>query len=85
METATLKDETAPGRELAGLTAQARTAYQEKRTKECVDLTNRILQADPENGDAKAIRQAVQSDIQRDLNDAKALLDDSRVMTDGQK
>ena len=85
METATLRNESAPGREFAELTAQARAAYQEKRTKECIDITQRVLLADPGNAEANTLYEAVQSDIQRDLNDARALLEDSRTMTDGQK
>jgi hypothetical protein len=84
MDTATLRNES-PGREFAELTAQARTAYQEKRTKECIDITHRVLLADPGNAEANALYEAVQADIQRDLNDARALLEDSRSMTDGQK
>lgn len=85
MNTATLKDESAPGRELAELTAQARAAYKDKRTKECIDLTNRVLLVDPQNTEAHALRDSVQSDIQRDLKDARALLEDSHRMTEGQK
>jgi len=85
MDTATVKNESTPGREFAELTAQARTAYQEKRTKECVDITHRVLLADPGNAEANALYEAIQGDIQRDLNDARALLEDSRSMTDGQK
>jgi hypothetical protein len=85
MDTATVKSDSTPGREFAELTAQARAAYQEKRTKECIDITHRVLLADPGNAEANALHEAVQADIQRDLNDARALLEDSRGMTDGQK
>jgi hypothetical protein len=85
MDTATLRNESAPGREFAELTAQARAAYQEKRTKECLDLTQRVLAADPGNSEANALREAVLADIQRDLQDARALLEDSRSVSDGQK
>ena len=85
MDTATIRNESAPGREYAELTAQARAAYQEKRTKECIDITQRVLLADPGNAEAHTIYEAVRADIQRDLNDARALLEDSRSMADGQK
>jgi hypothetical protein len=85
MDTATVKNESTPGREFAELTAQARAAYQEKRTKECIDITHRVLLADPGNAEANALHEAVQADIQRDINDARALLEDSRSMADGQK
>ena len=85
MDTATIRNEFAPGREYAELTAQARAAYQEKRTKECIDITQRVLLADPGNAEANTIYEAVRADMQRDLNDARALLEDSRSMVDGQK
>src|SRR5688572_819762 len=85
MDTATLKNESAPGREFAELTAQARAAYQEKRIKECIDITERVLLADPGNAEANNLHEAILADIQRDLNDARALLEDSRSMTEGQK
>jgi|KBSMisStaDraftv2_1062788.scaffolds.fasta_scaffold04431_3 hypothetical protein len=85
MDTAIVKNESTPVREFAELTAQARAAYQEKRTKECIDITQRVLLADPGNAEANAVHEAVQADIQRDLNDARALLEDSRSMADGQK
>jgi len=84
MDTATVRNES-PGREFSELTAQARAAYQEKRIKECIDITHRVLLAEPGNAEANALHEAVQADIQRDLNDARALLEDSRSMTDGQK
>lgn len=34
--------------------------------------------ADPENAEAKALQSAIRSDIQRNLDDARALLEDSR-------
>ena len=80
MDTAIVKNESTPVREFAELTAQARAAYQEKRTKECIDITQRVLLADPGNAEANALYEAVQADIQRDLNDARALLEDSRSM-----
>jgi hypothetical protein len=85
MDTATLRNDSAPGREFAELTAQARAAYQEKRTKECLELTHRVLAADPGNSEANGLREAVLADIERDLQDARALLEDSLAVSDGQK
>ena len=53
MDTATVRNES-PGREFSELTAQARAAYQEKRIKECIDITHRVLLADPGNAEANA-------------------------------
>ncbi len=56
---------------LAGL---ARQAYDQKRTKECLDLTRAILLIDPDNADAQWMRASVQSQIHRDLENARAFL-----------
>ena len=85
MKTATLKDETTPATDLVQLVAKARAAYDQKRLKECVDLTKQVLLADARNAEALALQAEVASDIQRDLIDARALLEDSRKMADGQK
>jgi hypothetical protein len=84
MITATLKHETS-ATDLVQLVAKARAAYEQKRLKECVDLTKQVLLADTRNAEALALQAEVASDIQRDLIDARALLDDSRKMADGQK
>jgi PEGA domain-containing protein len=64
--------------DLASLAMRARDAYDQKRTKECLTLTKSLLMADPENADAKSLQRAIRSDIQRNLDDARALLEDSR-------
>jgi hypothetical protein len=56
---------------LAGL---ARQAYDQKRTKECLDLTRTILLIDPDNADAQWMRASVQSQIHQDLENARAFL-----------
>jgi hypothetical protein len=56
---------------LAGL---ARQAYEQKRTKECLDLTRAILLIDPDNADAQWMRASVQSQIHQDLENARAFL-----------
>ena len=85
MDTATLRNETTSGVDLPQLVAQGRAAYEHKRTKECLDLTKQVLLADPDNADAKALQAAVSTDIQRDLTDARALLEDAERMEDGHK
>jgi hypothetical protein len=82
MKTVTLKDDLAGTADLA---TRARAAYQNKRTRECIELTKQLLNADPENAEGKSLQAAVSADIERDLTDARALLDESRRMTDGQK
>jgi hypothetical protein len=62
----------------ASLVAQAQAAYEQKRTKECVTLIRQVLASDPSNRDAQALQAAVQSDIERDVVDARSLLRDSQ-------
>jgi hypothetical protein len=71
--------------DVAKLAAQAREAYDQKRTRECIALTKELAQADPGNAEARSLESAVRADIQRDLNDARALLDDARRKPDGHK
>ena len=71
--------------DLPQLVAQGRAAYEHKRTKECLELARQVLHSDPENADAKALQAAVSTDIQRDLTDARALLEDAERMDDGHK
>jgi hypothetical protein len=85
MDTATLKKETTSRADLPQLVAQGRAAYEHKRTKECLELARQVLHSDPENAEAKALQAAVSTDIQRDLTDARALLDDAQRMDDGHK
>src|SRR5258708_39501571 len=56
---------------LAGL---ARQAYEQKLTKDCLDLTRAILLIDPDNADAQRMRSSVQSQMHLDLENARAFL-----------
>jgi hypothetical protein len=59
---------------LSGLTELAREAFEQKRTKDCLDLTRAILLVDPGNADAQAMRLAIQSEMHRDLDNARAFI-----------
>jgi hypothetical protein len=63
-----------PTGNLAKLTELARQAYERKNTKDCLDLTRAMLLIDPENSDAQSMRTAIQSDLHRDLENARAFL-----------
>src|SRR6516225_10766012 len=63
-----------PKDSLPRLAEQARQAYEQKRTKDCLDLTRAILLIDPENAAAHSMRSSIQSEMQRDLEDSRALL-----------
>jgi hypothetical protein len=84
METSVSKDEltSQDGPQLA---AQARAAYDKRRTKECLALAKQVLLLDPDNAEAKDLQAAVQSHIQQDFNDACALIEESSKMEDGRK
>jgi hypothetical protein len=59
---------------LSKLTELARQAYEQKRTKDCLDLTRAILLIEPENVQAQLMRSSLQSDLQQVLENAQAVL-----------
>jgi hypothetical protein len=61
-------------RPIGTLTEQARQAYEEKRTKDCLDLTRAILLIDPENTEAQMMRSSIRSEMNQDLENARSLL-----------
>jgi hypothetical protein len=63
---------------LSKLAMLARQAYDQKRTKDCLDLTRAMLLIDPDNVDAQRMRSSIRSQMQRDLEDARAFFDDLR-------
>src|SRR6516225_1532787 len=63
-----------PKDSLPRLAEQARQAYEQKRTKDCLDLTRAILLIDPENTAAHWMRSSIQSEMHRDLENARAFL-----------
>src|SRR5262245_34663827 len=63
-----------PTGNLPKLAELARQAYEQKRTKDCLDLTRAILLIDPDNADAQWMRSSIQSEMQRDLENARAFL-----------
>ena len=67
------------------LIAQAKEAYEQKRTRECMALTKALLLTDPTNSEALSLQAAIRTDMQRDMNDARALLEDSRHQEEPQK
>jgi hypothetical protein len=63
-----------PKDSLPKLAELARQAFEQKRTKECLDLTRAILLIDPENAAALWMRSSIQSEMHRDLENARAVL-----------
>lgn len=84
MDTDTLKNESQHS-DIQGLVSQARAAYQQNRIKECLALTKALQLVDPGNAVAAELQNAVRSDMQRDLSDARGLLEESRNKPEGQK
>jgi tetratricopeptide (TPR) repeat protein len=85
MDTDMLKDASTAPADIPGLVAQARAAYQQNRIKECLALTKAALLVDPGNTAALEMQSAVRFDMQRDLSDARALLEESRNKPEAQK
>jgi hypothetical protein len=67
------------------LAAQARIAYEQKHLRECLTLTKALAHADPGNAEAHALEAAIRADIQQDLHDARALLEQSGVREEMKK
>src|SRR5262245_4376797 len=63
---------------LSELAFMARQAFQERRRQQCIALTRAMLKIDPEHKEARVIQSWVQSDLERELETAKRLFEDSR-------
>jgi|GEM_PF-1116065 len=85
MDTDMLRDESTAPADIPGLVSQARAAYQQNRIKECLALTKAALLVDPGNSAALEMQSAVRFDMQRDLSDARALIEESRNKPEAQK
>src|SRR6266571_3279846 len=59
---------------LCKLIELARQAYEQKRTKDCLDLTRAILLIDPGNAQAQSLRSSMQSELHRNLENVSAFL-----------
>jgi hypothetical protein len=69
-----LQGSESPSGNLSKLTELARQAYEQKRTKDCLDLTRAMLLIDPDNADAQWMRFSIQSEMHRDLENSRAFL-----------
>ena len=68
-----------PDASTPNLVEQARQAYEQKRTKDCLDLTRAILLIDPENTAAHLMRSSIQSEMRHDLENARAFLREAQA------
>src|SRR5215467_749967 len=63
-----------PKDDLRKLVAQAREAYEQKRTKECLDLVQAILLIDPDHATAQWMRSSIESELQPEVENAREFL-----------
>jgi hypothetical protein len=63
---------------LSELAELARRAFEAKRRKDCLALTAAILKIDPENKDAHVMHSWIQSDLQREIQQAYTLMRSAR-------
>jgi hypothetical protein len=63
---------------LPKLLEMARQAYERKQTKDCLDLTRAILLIEPNNPVANWMRSSLQTELHRDLENARAFLRQAR-------
>jgi len=63
---------------LSELADFARRALEEKRRKDCLALTKAMLKIDPENQDAQVMQGWIQTDLQREIQQAFALMRSAR-------
>ena len=61
-----------PNGSLYKLIELARQAYEQKRIKDCLDLTRAILLIDPDNAQAQSLRSSMQSELHRNLENVSA-------------
>src|SRR5262245_4669141 len=71
--------------DMAELAARARAAYEDNRVRECLALTKELTQADPGNAEAHLLQSAIRADMQRDLKDARAFIEQAASDKDGGK
>jgi hypothetical protein len=67
------------------LTTLARQALQEKRRKDCLVLTRAILAIDPDSKEAQVIENWVRSDLQKDIDEARAVIEQARQDNDSER
>ena len=67
------------------LAAQARTAYEQKRTRDCLAVLRTLSKVDPGNREAESLQRAIRTDIQRDMEDVRSLIEESDGDSDKKK
>src|SRR5436309_11118192 len=67
-----LENRESPNGSLYKLIELARQAYEQKRIKDCLDLTRAVLLIDPDNAQAQSLRSSMQSELHRNLENVSA-------------
>ena len=67
-----LETRESPNGNLYKLIELAWQAYEQKRIKDCLDLTRAILLIDPDNAQAQSLRSSMQSELHRNLENVSA-------------
>jgi len=67
---------------LVGLVYVARQAFEEKRRRQCLEITAAILKIDPEHAEARKIQDAVRGELTQEFVSAQALAREARSKHD---
>jgi hypothetical protein len=67
---------------LVGLVYLARQAFEERRRKQCLEITTAILKIEPTHEEARTIQQSVRSELERDFSNARLLAKDAHSKGD---
>jgi len=67
---------------LVGLLYLAREAFEDKRRKQCLEVTSAILKIEPEHSEARTMQASVRADLERDFAGAQTLARDARSKSD---
>ena len=59
--------------------------YEQKRTRDCLAVLKTLAKVDPGNKEVESLQRAIRSDIQRDLEDVRSLIEDSDADGDKKK
>jgi hypothetical protein len=70
------------GKSLFELVALARQAFEEKRERDCFDLTRAALKIDPNHSEAREIHSCLQAGLEQDLSEARRLVEGARLPGD---
>ena len=83
--TGNIAESESPNLSLSQLIELARQAYDQRRTKNCLDLVKAILRIDSENAEAQLMRSSIRMEMHLDLENARALLRDAHLKDSPQR